>query len=123
MTVFQFDAKASLARARVGKIRPNRPNRPNQKPDEDHGIGGLGRLGTVTGENQTLPDPDGVARTPAAIEAVWDDALRRAREFRLNNTPPTCAFCGVSDWTVSLSDLDGRKLHVQCWIKSNPFAQ
>lgn len=70
--------------------------------------------------SDAFPDTDGVARTPEAIEAVWDDAERSAREYRRNNTPPTCAFCGVSDWTVNLTEPDGRKLHVHCWIESNP---
>ena len=32
--------------------------------------------------------------------------------------PPTCAACGLSDWTVSVTEPDGRKLHVQCWKES-----
>ncbi|MBS0122524.1 hypothetical protein [Thetidibacter halocola] len=29
--------------------------------------------------------------------------------------PPTCAACGLADWRVSLTEPDGRKLHVACW--------
>lgn len=28
---------------------------------------------------------------------------------------PTCAHCGLSDWTVSLTDICGARLHVACW--------
>ena len=29
--------------------------------------------------------------------------------------PPACAACGLSDWTVAVTDKDGRRLHVFCW--------
>lgn len=29
--------------------------------------------------------------------------------------PPACAICGKADWTVALTDIDGRRLHVGCW--------
>ncbi|MEO1024688.1 MAG: hypothetical protein AAFX07_03935 [Pseudomonadota bacterium] len=29
--------------------------------------------------------------------------------------PPTCAVCGVSDWRVSVTAMDGRNFHVECW--------
>lgn len=29
--------------------------------------------------------------------------------------PPTCATCGVTDWKVTMTTRDGRKLHVSCW--------
>ena len=40
------------------------------------------------------PDPDGVARTPEAIERVWSEAIRRAVEYRKTQKSPTCAYCG-----------------------------
>ena len=61
------------------------------------------------------PDADGVARTPEAIEAVWSEATRRAVEIRKTQKPPTCAHCGKSEWTVSVTEPTCRKLHVQCW--------
>jgi len=33
----------------------------------------------------------------------------------LPRQPPTCAACGLTDWTVSVTEPDGRKLHVACW--------
>ena len=66
-------------------------------------------------EHPDAPDPDGVARSPEAIERVWSEATRRAVEYRKTQKPPTCAHCGQSDWTVSVTELTGRKLHVQCW--------
>ncbi len=32
-----------------------------------------------------------------------------------NGAAPTCAICGRSDWTVSLTDIDRRRMHVSCW--------
>ena len=61
------------------------------------------------------PYSDGVARTPETIEAVWSEAIRRAVEIRKTMKPPTCAHCDRTDWTVSVTDPDGRKLHVVCW--------
>ena len=37
------------------------------------------------------------------------------RNPSLPHTPPICAHCGISDWTVSLTDIHGDKLHVACW--------
>lgn len=62
-----------------------------------------------------MPDPDGVARTTEAIEAVWSDAVRRAVEFRETQPAPTCARCGLTDWLVAITEPDGRQLHVECW--------
>jgi hypothetical protein len=59
-----------------------------------------------------------VARTPEAIERVWSEAMARAREYRHTVTPPTCYLCGKADWTVSLTEPDGRQLHLACWNKS-----
>ena len=53
--------------------------------------------------------------TPEAIERVWSEALRRAVEIRKTMKPPTCAHCGRTDWTVSVTEITGRKLHVACW--------
>ena len=62
-----------------------------------------------------------MARTDEAIEKVWDDALAQAQEYRRTNTPPTCSRCGESDWRVSITEPDGRKLHVKCWAEENPI--
>ncbi|WP_143529966.1 hypothetical protein [Salibaculum halophilum] len=93
MTGFAFDAKAALERAQNRQTRPNLPNRPNRSASEGAGLGGLGRLGAVRASDPevtpddpardldfhaariaALADPDGVARTPEAIAAVWDHA-------------------------------------------------
>lgn len=29
--------------------------------------------------------------------------------------PATCALCGGADWTVAMTDMRGRALHVACW--------
>lgn len=34
---------------------------------------------------------------------------------KLPTHPPICASCGVGDWTVAVTDENGRKLHVPCW--------
>lgn len=33
----------------------------------------------------------------------------------LPQNPPTCAACGKADWRVSVTDMGGRNLHVECW--------
>ena len=56
--------------------------------------------------------------TPPAADVrnpLWSEATRRAVEYRRTLTPPTCARCGVTDWLVSITEPDGRKLHVTCW--------
>ncbi len=96
MTGFSFDAKAALEAARKLRDHPNRPIRPNPCDARGAGLGAFGRLGTgwvpvfeISPEGLTrdlyeeraaaLADPDGVARTPEAIEAVWDAAAAMAR--------------------------------------------
>ena len=74
-----------------------------------------GGQGAKPRNDLAAPDADGVARTPEAIEAVWSEATRRAVEIRNTEKPPTCAHCGKSEWTVSVTEPTGRKLHVQCW--------
>ena len=37
-----------------------------------------------------------------------------AKVNQLPGTPPQCAVCGMSDWTVAVTLADGRKLHVIC---------
>lgn len=38
-----------------------------------------------------------------------------ARPAHLPIAPSICAICGDADWTVSLTDMDGRRMHVACW--------
>lgn len=53
--------------------------------------------------DQTSGTPDG-PMVSAAAHLVWHR--------------PTCSACGLTDWTVSVTEPDGRKLHVQCWRES-----
>ena len=92
MTAFRFDAEAALKRAREGRDLPNLPIRPNRGDAEGAGLGGLGGLGpernlphasapdlharldAARARVARLVDADGIARSDAAIEAVWDEA-------------------------------------------------
>ncbi len=85
------------------KPGPGGPGGPGEKPGRCYGL------------EPDAPDPDGVARTPEAIERVWSEAIRRAVEYRKTQKPPTCAQCGKADWTVSVTEITGRKLHASCW--------
>ena len=54
-----------------------------------------------------LPD---IKRAPPAPETT----AGRHTAANLPAAPPVCAVCGVADWTVSLTEPDGRRLHVAC---------
>ena len=88
-----------------------------QTPKKMHRVAEVASVAGGQGGNQktTAHDADGVARTPEAIEAVWSEATHRAVETRKTMKPPTCARCGQSDWRVSVTEINGRKLHVPCW--------
>lgn len=51
---------------------------------------------TVTASQYTMPMPEAVSASGISH-------------------PPVCAICGKADWTVALTDIDGRRLHVGCW--------
>lgn len=75
-------------------------------------------LSVKSGDTDTesdAPDADSVARTPEAIAAVWSESIRRAVAYRKTMKPPRCASCGKFDWRVSVTEIDGRRLHVACW--------
>ena len=78
---------------------------------------------SVNSEAQRGIEPEGIARTDAEIDAVWRTAKARALEHRRANTPPTCAVCGMSDWTVAVMLADGRRRHVVCGGKADEFSQ
>src|SRR6056297_2867320 len=108
MTAFSFDAKAALQdakRSRRFPTVPTVPTLPTDRQAEGGKVGTVGTVGTVrVSEREPAPaapddpialDPDGVARTPEAIEAVWSDAVRRAVEFRRTQPAPTCSSNGA----------------------------
>ena len=87
MTAFRFDAGAALRKAREGRLVPNTPNSPNPVPPASSRLGRLGRLGqershldAARAHIACLADADGIARSDAAIEAVWDWAEALARQ-------------------------------------------
>lgn len=48
---------------------------------------------------------------------------RNGRPVRaLPTHPATCAICGRTDWMVSMSDMRGRTLHVECWTAEGGHA-
>lgn len=59
----------------------------------------LASLAQRHGPSWQVLDPD----SPAARKVA-----------RLPTHPPTCALCGVSEWTVAMTDRAGRELHVAC---------
>ena len=98
MTGFAFDAKAELRHVREGLILPTPPTVPTDHPNWVAKVGTVGKVGMVRAFDPQLPplelelyaarvsalsDTDGVARTPEAIEAVWDWAEALAREKNL----------------------------------------
>ena len=110
-----FDPTAKLAVLKTERLLRATPATPaTQTPEKAPRVAEVAEVARSRGANAKT-DPDGVARTPEAIEAVWSAATRRAVEFRKTQKPPTCAACNQSDWTVSITTPDGRKLHVQCW--------
>lgn len=69
--------------------------------------------------------PSAMELFPANVAKVAEVATPSGRETHggkqtaLPSTPDVCAVCGIADWTVSLTEPDGRKLHVKCW-KAEP---
>ncbi|WP_146193215.1 hypothetical protein [Salibaculum griseiflavum] len=99
MTVFAFDARAALQQARKSRALPTPPTLPTDRAAEGEKVGTVGKVGTVRASDPEIPpderildldhhasriaalaDPDGVARTPEAIAAVWDWAEALARQ-------------------------------------------
>jgi hypothetical protein len=98
MTGFAFDAKAALHQARERRDLPTLSTLPTDHPAGGERVGTVGKVGTARASDPestpddpvrdldfhasriaALADPDGVARTPEAIEAVWDHAEAMAR--------------------------------------------
>ncbi|MFK7875859.1 MAG: hypothetical protein AB8B71_08760 [Paracoccaceae bacterium] len=55
----------------------------------------------------------------AAPQDLKPKTVRRSKPLATPQTPPTCALCHAADWTVSLTEEDGRNLHVTCWVRHN----
>ena len=113
-----FDNKAHKPKnADQGQTPATTATTATQTPKTNPRVAEVASVAGGQGGNQktAAPDADGVARTPEAIEAVWSGAIRRAVEIRKTMKPPTCARCGQSDWRVSVTEINGRKLHVACW--------
>ena len=105
MTAFRFDAEAALKRARETREHPNLPNLPNREGTDGAGFGGFGgfgtgcdlphasapdlraRLDTARARVARLVDADGIARSDAAITAVWDEAEALAAVREAEGTP------------------------------------
>ena len=113
-----FDPKARKAFSKSERLLPATPaTTATPKPEKPSRVADVAEVarGRSPETKSDAPDPDGVARTPEAIERVWSEAIRRAVEYREAQTPPTCAHCGATGWDVSVTEFTGRKLHVKCW--------
>jgi len=54
----------------------------------------------------------------SVLSGTWIDipeATQHSIAPRHASAPPTCAVCGVTDYTVAMTDQDRRTLHVACW--------
>ncbi|WP_273524571.1 hypothetical protein [Rhodosalinus sediminis] len=105
MTAFRFDAEAALKRAREGRDLPTLPTLPTREAGETRKVGRVGDVGTgrdlphasapdlrarldaARARVAQLVDGDGIARTDAAIEAVWDEAEALAAVREAEGTP------------------------------------
>ena len=61
------------------------------------------------------PEAQKPALRVASVASVATSLTDAARAGALPTKPSTCAACGSADWRVSLTDTDGRALHVACW--------
>lgn len=91
MTGFTFDATAALQRAQKCRDHPTPPTPPTDRQVESGKVGSVGGVGRMR------------ASDPEMTSAPY-----------LPKHPPTCAFCGVSDWHVAMILADGRNAHVGC---------
>ncbi|NHQ74196.1 hypothetical protein HAT86_06920 [Roseovarius gahaiensis] len=94
MNVFAFDAKAALQQARKKSSPSYTSNSSYGSPAEVGKVGTirapdtktipvdqLHNLAAIAARVASLADPDGVARSPEAIDAVWDWAEEVARHY------------------------------------------
>lgn len=90
-----FDASAALAELGRG---PDPKAKPTATP------------ATIATERIRVADVADVAAHPKRL------ALNKwgSRPAHLPSAPSVCAICGDADWTVSLTNADGRKMHVAC---------
>lgn len=59
--------------------------------------------------------PNSTISTNSTGQALHPESPAARRRADLPVHPPTCAVCGVQEWTVAMTDRSGRKLHVSCW--------
>lgn len=52
---------------------------------------------------------------PSNMVRLDPDNPPSPRAARLPTHPPSCAICGMAEWTVAMTDRRGRKVHVSCW--------
>jgi len=96
--------------AETSKANPNSMNRTNStgQADKTENAGGVPSVSFG-------PEAARIVTFPSALSPPPPDSLTARKVARLPTYPPTCAVCGTTDWTVAITDLTGRNLHVSCW--------
>ena len=85
--------------------------------------GGNTPADTLSAQPETPPRLARLARlarplpqNPGTSPPISCDVLARYGRKGLPMFPPICAGCGLADWQVSVTEPDGTRLHVPCWI-------
>lgn len=111
-----------------GANRANRAKRANSDHADAPNLAHLARLACPQPSELKNADPAPAADEPSPSRQKYPPGAivhlaryrpklgRDGRTVRqLPTHPATCAICGVADWFVCMTDMQGRTLHVCCW--------
>ncbi|TKW67146.1 MAG: hypothetical protein DI616_08760 [Paracoccus denitrificans] len=114
-----FDVQAALAEVLADK--PANPDNPDKQTPQLADLADLaeGLAAISTPASAPAPSPSRQAYPPGAIVHLSRHRPKLDGDGRpvrvLPTHPATCVICGVADWLVGMTDMQGRTLHVRCW--------
>jgi hypothetical protein len=119
-----FDARAALERI-GGQERPEPATKGQRDSQNSQNSQGCKSRDTPQAQRDrgqfaefagfATPLPQHPFSKPSGRDTCEIPEAARKRAAVFPTEPATCAVCGVADWQVSMTDTDGRRLHVPCW--------
>lgn len=114
-----FDVQAALADVLADK--PANPANPAKQKPQLADLAGLagGQAAISAPASAPAPCPSRHDYPPGAIVHLSRHRPKVDGDGRpvrvLPTHPATCAICGIADWLVGMTDMQGRTLHARCW--------
>ena len=82
---------------------------------EEHSATRHNRETDKTDETRPITSDIAGVVSVSSVSRLRQSVRRTQKNAGLPTEPNTCAVCGVADWRVSLTVMDGRNMHVGCW--------